>query len=301
MVLNCLVNFSLGYATLWLILRKRSEIVHFLSSDPASVPKLRKIDLLCLFLHSTLTFIFILPTVTYPNVLEAREKLFAPFLIFSPPLKRIVLFILLLLDISWFQLTPFCIVLYTLGYYNLYAFKLTVLTDILNTKDPINCHYITHKLKCVSIKQHKFESIFGPFLFLVLCYNSLASIHFFYALKKVTTDHSPQFYYFLAYSLFIQVMCISMILFVSCYNEKLKDLSTFVLDQLESKLLKTSIVDYSMVNWLYKKINAINQPLTVCKMMNIDRQIVLAIATSCFSFSALYIQMNNATLTSNSS
>ena len=294
---NQMSYYSLAYLSFWLLAKKSRAIVQFISSNPHSTAKVRKLDIL------TFLFYFVVTVLTYiplfdEEELESDKEAFVPkFLDFSPTLKEITFTLLLLYHTIWLQLSPLCAIIYALGYRVLFEFKMNTLTSLFTSFHPVNYRPFLAKLKSVRERQKQFESIFSCFLFLSLSYNFLATVFFFLNVKLLTSQGKSFYYYYIVYCLFLQMMCIGWIFFVSFYNEKLKQTSDSVSAQLEMQLGENLPANSSLINFLQKKIHmSINEPLTACKMVTVDRQIVLATATSCVSFAVLVIQINNGAL-----
>lgn len=298
--LNQLALSFLGFVTLWLFINKRASIISFLSSDTASAPKLRRTDILCPILCLGPLLLQILPALcSSVSYLYHKNKLVGSFFDFSPILEYTVFSVFFALALNWFQVVPLCVILYSLGYCVLYTHKMTVLASISSNWHCITYSRILKMLKDVSAKQEQFEATFGPFLFISLCYNFLSTVYFIYGLKLTISSRMAHLYYFMASCLLVQIICIGLIFFISICNEKVKKLSMFVSDQLESKFDQDISMTFLMVNYLQNKINScINEPVTACKMVNVDRKIVLTIATSCVTFSVLFVQINDGALDS---
>lgn len=302
--MNEFTFYSFAYGTYILLVKKKSKIVHFLSSEPLSAVNLRKVDLLCVAFYLGSVLLTTIPVVESPILFESNKKMLLGSLFTSCPIIRTILCILFLaLFIFWFQLSPLCSTTYALGYTVLYSYKVNALNCI-----SANLHQMSHqslilKLKEVKSKQKQFESIFGPLLFIVLCNNFLATIYFFLILKLMISEAGLIYYnyclYYIAYCVLIVTTCIGLIFYIAHYNGKIKDLSDEVSEQIEAKSGEHLHSNYLLVNYLQRKVNkSINDPLTACGMVNVDRQIVLGIAASCVSFSVLLIQINNGALNS---
>ena len=287
-----LVYYSLSYTTFFLFLKKSSSIADFISLGPHSVAKVHKIDVLSLLFYS-----LVLLFLSFPMSDELSEKDFVPsFVTFSPTFRHILFTFNLAYHIIWVEMGPFCAVVYALGYHVLFEYKWSVLTSIHHLH-PVDYSQFLVKLNSVSDKQKRFESIFSCLLFVSLFYNFLATAFFFHNFRVLISQGLTSYYYYTFYCLFLQIVSIGLVFFVSHYNERIKAFSSSVSTQLELQLGKNLPNNSSLIIFLRQKIHeSINEPLTACKMVTVDRQIILATAASCVSFAVLLIQINNGAL-----
>ena len=299
-VLTESVDFSLSFATFCFLWRKSSGIVTFLSSDASVAPKLHKVDriwlvfLACLSVHTYLVFGYMTDFKSFflPAALDS-----------SPRLKHALFYFCYWSYLAWFDLSSLvCITFYSAGFRVLHAYKLSTLDFIRNNWQSVTPRVIVSKLKEVSAKQRQFESIFGPLLLFSLCYDFLTTIYLFSDLLFVVVEGTYIYYHTIVYIFYFKTVVFGTILSISRSNEALKDLSKGISDQFESKLIEGLPSRHFMVlRYLQNKIHSvINEPLTACKMVSLDRQIIVAYASSCISFSVLFIQINNGALASSS-
>lgn len=296
-IINQWTFYTLSYVTLGVFVRKRVRIANYLLLDPSLGPKLRKIDLLSLLFFLATLGLTLMPLLI-GGLHESNEQILVPsFFDFCPLLKRIIFWTLSVLYTLWFHLVPLCASIYALGYCVLYDFKYRTLATISdNWATP---HVLILKLRGVSLRQEQFESTFGPFLLVCLFYNFIVSVYLFCTLKLLNSEGLKHYYFYITFCFYIQAICIGLILSVSHFNEKLKVLSNLLLGQIKLKLGQDLQVNSCLINFWQNEINnSINEPLTACKLLVIDRQIVLTIAASCVSFSVLWIQINNGALNS---
>lgn len=296
--INQIAVCFLGYLTLILFLRKRREIVTFLKSDASLAPKFRRFDLIFpIFFLGPIVFHYI-PLLSAKFSFELYEKKFlGSIFAFCPILQMIMSHLVLISTLTWFQLAPLCAILYSLGYSILFVYKVNTLTSISENFNSTQYKCILLKLTSVSVKQEQFESIFGPFLFICLCYNFLSTVYLIFVLQVIFLNRSLHLSSFAASCLCIQAICIAFIFFISIYNEKLKKLSMRISSQLELNLIDNCPAHFWVVSYLQNRITScINEPLTAWKMVTVDRQVILTIATSCVTFSVLFIQINNGSL-----
>lgn len=292
---NQVAIYILGFPSFWLFMRRKKQIVRFLSSDPSLAPKLHKIDLLCPLMYSVIATLQMLPFILTPSIISFYENTVMPAsLDFCPPLKHTLFASLLVLSISWFHLAPFSVGLYALGYCVLYSSKLTLLNSISEKKT--NYQDVLIQVKSVYTKHEHFESSFGPLLFICFCCYFISTVNMIYIFKILYTNQLTFYYYFLAYSLLVQFMSAGLVLFVSIYNEKLKRMSILLLGQLELQLGETSLGTL-MISYLQKRIwQVTNEPLTAWKMVTVSRQVILTVTASCITFSVLFIQIISGTV-----
>lgn len=302
--INEVTFYSFTFVSYILLAKKKSSTVQFLSSEKLSPVDLRKVDLLCLLFYLGAVAMTTIPEVESPILFGLnKKKVFGSLLRSFPTVESIMCFLSLVIYNFWFQLAPLFSVIYALGYMVLYSCKLNALNFIETNLHQLDHRSLMLKLKQVKCKQKQFESIFGPFLLLVLGNNFLATMYFFLILKLMIADESGLYYnyclYYIAYCVHIEIICIGLIFCIAHYNAKIKDLSDEVLGQIEAKSSGNLHLNFLLVKYLQEKINkSINDPLTACGMVNVDRQIVLGIAASCISFAVLLIQINNGALNS---
>lgn len=286
--------YILGYMTFILIYRKKSDIASFVKSNAHLRWKLRKIDLLSLFLYSLVVVIIAIPLMQHKQMEYEANWAHSSFL----SLKKLLFSLLFFYQIIWLQMAPLTAILYTLGYCVLYNLKCRTLAQIFTHWDSVNFRPLLFRLKIVSKKHQQFEAIFGPLLLICLIYNFILSVYFFYNLKLVSAEkgggRGGMYYFFIAFFVYIMSICISLILCVSHFNEKLKDLSNFVSDEIKTRLSDNFPANCPVITFLEKQINkTINEPMTACKLVTVDKQTVLAIAASCVSFAVLLIQIHD--------
>ena len=287
-------HYLAAYVTSYLFFKNSRKIVTFISSGQSLAPKLRKIDILCLLLYSVVVTLFYCVAL---NIEFRGPKSALSFLDGSPAFKRIVLSILTFYQITWLQLAPLCAVVYALGFCVLFEFKVNTLASLLHDFHPVNYRPLLTKVKSVSDRQQQFESVFSCFLFVSLFYNFLSTIYFLYNLTLLVSHSNKYSYYLIIYNLFQQAICIGLIFFVSFHDERLKESTNRVCGRIELQMGENLPANSCLITFLRKKIyKTINEPLTACKMVTVDRQIVLATAASCVSFAVLLIQINNGAL-----
>lgn len=286
--------YAIAYVLFYILVKRRIEIVKFISSDASLAPRMRKLDLIWLLFYSGMLIHAYFWYIHLVSKSETVESFLIP--VFSPFVRSSMLFTFMVLNIMWFELSPLCVTLYFLGFNVLYSYKLNTLNSILN--ESMSARNILMEMKKVSIKHHQFETTFGPFAFFCFCYSFFATVYFFFNLKLVIQAGKSYYYYSICFCLLVVTLCFGMIYLVSCRNERLRLLTNLLLDQLEAKLIDGSPGNHFMIFYLRNKIStAINEPLTACRMVFLDRQIIFAFLGSCVSFSVLYIQINNGALT----
>lgn len=289
----------MGSITFCVLMKKRSGIVAFLSSDSSSTSKMRKIDLLWPIIFFVPFLLEYAALCTDVNVFKYyKGKFLLSALDSHRTVQRVLIQLLVVVHLVWFGMEPLCVFIYALGYCVLYNHKLNVLTSISNKWHVNNFKSILLKLQSVTQKQEQFESAFGPFLFICLCYNFVSSVLFIYFLDFIYSNRSKgDFSHAVASRFFIQLISMGLVFLISIYNEKLRKLSFQISEQLELKLTESASEKFLAVTYLQSKINkSINRPLTACKMVTVRRQVVLTIAASCVTFSVLLIQINNGSL-----
>lgn len=295
--INYLLSMVLSYTLYGLFLQKREAIVQFLSSA-SEVSKMKSIDRLQPLLHFgpiLLSELGFLASSAKPY----QKDWFGSTLACCPTVKLALHHLMFLLGLTLFQTSTLCMVMYALGYCLLHAEKSSVLTSISKNWKSVEYEVIINQLKSVADKQEHFECIFGPFLFICLCQTFLITVYLIYMLQQVIQHYFPQWTCLIFSASLIQVSSIGLIFFVSICNDRLKRQAASVSSQMEANLSGHSARTLWLIGHLQKKIkHTINEPLTACKMMTVDRQIVLSIAASCVSFSVLYIQINNGALNS---
>lgn len=295
--INQLTFLGLGYIFLFVLARNKSKVVSFLTSDASVAREFRKIDLLCPLLILVPMLLQHFPIFISPPLFVYFETKCCSLLQCCPTVKYIVARITFVSVFLWFQLIPLCSVFYSLGFRILYSHKMSILTEISNNWRSSNFDSILLKLNTVCEKQKQFESIFGPFLFICLCYNFISTVFFINLVNRLILGETSFLFYYAASMMSVQLICITLVLLISIYNEKIKTFANFISAQLECRLTEEPLSTFFMINYLRKKIYAVaNEPLTACKMVTLDRQIILTVATSCVTFSVLLIQINNGAL-----
>ena len=291
--LNEIAFYSISFVAYWFLVRNRKKMIAFLTSEASASPKLRKVD----FMWLALFFAFIAHASGVTKDKSERVLVLPNFQL--PIVKDITSLIISLLELMFFDFCPhFCTIIYLIAFHVLYMHKLNVLQFICNKWQSKSPQVLFLQLREASLKQSTFEDVFSPFLLISLFANFCVSVYFFFNLKSIFTDNETS-YKSVIYSFCTEGFTFGVIFFISCRNERLKELSSALCDHLHLALIQQSSANYCMINHLEKKINeAINEPLTVCKLVTVERQLVLAFVSSCISFSVLFIQINNGALAS---
>ena len=297
-VVDAAIYYSLAQITLWFLWAKKSAMVNYLSCDVSWNERwtMRRTDFLWVLFSAGA----VIHACSMSQSTEPFASLLTSGLDSHPRLKSILSVALSVLHKLWFEMAPLtCMTLYLLGFQVLYARKFHALASISRDWPLANPQSILLRMKQVSLKHQQFECVFGPFLFFCLCYNFLVTVYFIYSLKLLISEGKYASINIVVFSVFEQVICFAIILFISRRCEGLKDMAKALSDQLEARLADTPPASYSMVHYLQNKVHtSINEPLTACRMVVLDKQIVLAFVSSCVSFSVLFIQINNGALVS---
>lgn len=288
----------LGLITFCLLVKKKSQIVSFLTSDVLLVHKFKRIDLLSVFLFILPPVLHHIPVWFSPHLHEMyRKKFLGSAFECYPILQRVLFYATFVSLVHWFAIASLTVVLYYFGYCVLYAHKVRVLASISFNRQSTNFTSLLSSLNSVSERQKEFETIFGPFLLVCFTYYFMATLYFIDIIRQLFMGGHSHLYYFVAACLFSQATCIGLIFLVSSGNEKVKNLSASVSARLDTQLAQSNPCSFLMVNHLQKRIHySINEPLTAWKMFTVHRQVILTIATSCVTFSVLFIQINNGAL-----
>ena len=296
-----LVYYGLALVTFCFFFKKRTQVVKFISSYPHLAPRLRRIDIVSLISYSMVLILLCYPLSDEGELALVMKAFPMSFLDHSPTLKHILFAMTYSYHLIWIQIAPLCVVMYALGYNVLFEYKWNILASICSSLHPVDYSPLLAKLKSVSDKQKQFESIFSCFLFVSLFYNFLATVFFFLNVIFLISKGKSFYYCYIFFCLFIQIDSIGLVFFVSHYNKRIEAFSSSVSTQLELQLGKNLPVNSSLIIFLQKKIHEyINEPLTACEMVTVDRKIVLTTAASCVSFSVLLIQINNGALAQSS-
>ena len=292
------LSLLFGFFVYWLLIQRREVIVTFLSSNAEAVGKMKNIDRLHPLMHCGPILLADI-TFSVSSVGPCQKELFASALDCCPTLRLVLCEAMLLLALFLYQTATLCMVTYALGYCVLYAEKSSVLTLIGRTWKSVEYDVIVRQLKSVSVKQERFESIFGPFLFICLCQTFLNTVDLIYTIQVVLFHRMNSLTLFVASGLLTQVSCVGLTFYVCICNDRLKSQAASVSFQMEQQLARHSATTLLLISKLQRRISeTINEPLTAWKMLTVDRQIALSIAASCVSFSVLYIQINNGALNS---
>ena len=296
--INQLTIIALGFSFFFILSQKRSQIVTFLTCEPSLVSKFRRLELIYFFLFLVPIALYNLPIFFFPVIRGSIEQKFiGPPWQFCPTLHQIVGQFLLVLCLIWFQLIPLSVSLYSLGFCVLHSYKLNISASVRADCKCKDYSSVICKMQLISRKHSQFESIFGPFLFIGLCYNFLTAVYFIKMIDILLGKPPPFLFYFAAANVFAQATCFGMIFAISIYTQRTKEFLASISSHLEFELTQNSLGDFLMINYIRKKLDSlVNEPLTACKMITLDRQVILTIATSCVTFSVLLIQINNGAL-----
>lgn len=291
------LHHCMGMSAFLLLMRKKSEIRSFLTSNSSLAPKLRKIDILWPLAFSVPVILEYVVLYLHPRT-HYKGRFAIAALDHSPTLQLALVHLCFIVYMTWFELEPLCLILYSLGYCVLYNYKFDVVSSIFYGEHVNTFPSILLKFQSVTRKQQQFESVFGPFLLISLCYNFISTVFFIYLLNVLLINpRSYDLYHVLTGRLFLQAVSVGLIFVISIYDNKLKKFSRQIADQLELKLAECSAKDFLVITYLQRKIDSsINKPLTACEMVTIQRHVILTIATSCVTFAVLLIQINNGAL-----